>query len=368
MTPLPAGVSMKDFLAALQGPQDVSTWARVETVDRVHQADLHILAGQVDGMGTVDDWIERKASVTLHDPGEVFGGPSMNLQVQTWQRVRNSTLDVEVPTFTGILVRTPVRNYTEQTVTLELQDRSAIAMRPTAAKTYPGPANTRTTIGSLLTDAGESASWLRLGSSTDRHSDPVQVGEEEEFRRLVQARELSDALDEHLLWDTRGGVALRDYPARPMVDLTPLVTGTGEPEPTSEVVTRVKVIGKKVGQGDNKKHLMAVRFLRDVRPGHPLDPSNVKVGGVGQVLGAVTVENTKLNTQARVDRKANRLMGRYARQIDVKRTYTLVPFPLLDPYDMVTLAGDSVVVSSFTLPLTTAGGDMTLGYTVPLEG
>lgn len=358
----PVGFSAAEtdaFYAALLRPHDPRVVATVETVNRAFVGECKVLAGQVDGRSE-DNQPERVAALTLYDPDGIFDGPSMNLQVRLDYEVPVSSLGkvASVPLYTGVVVRPPTRNGAE--VALETQDRSTLLMRGRPKKSYPADQLTALTIRYILTDCGETR-FDRLPSATtitDRNEDPVNIGEEDDLRPLVQINALAASLDRHFYYDAEGYPRLEQFPDGAGLDLSDFVTSQGDVEPPGELVNRVKVIGKRPAD-----HTV-VRTLDDVQRGHPLGPSALAVNGVAQNF-TVEETNSKLDTKGKVTARADRLIRQYANQLRESHTFNLVPVPTLDLFDVVDLGTASHVVRSFSFPLT-AAGDMTLGYRTPL--
>ena len=359
----PAGLTQDEldaFRATLASPHDVRVVAKVFTTDRAFLGECDILAGQVDGRA--DDPVERVTTPTLLDPGGLFDGHSLDRMVQPVYRVTVPDVGVvEVPVITAMAVRPPNRD--GEQVTIECQDRSALAMRGRPPKAYPKERNTVATIKQILLDCGESAAWIDFPSNlNDRTDDPTNVGWLDELRPLVQARALAATLDRHLYVDAAGVWRLEPYPSTgsPLADLSGLVTGPGPVEPPAELVNRVKVTGKKVGQ----RTITAVVTLKDVTPGHPLDPSNLKVGGVPQYF-SVDESAPKANTATKARNVGLRVMRKHRDALVEGQTFNAAPDPTLAPFDTVRVGGEVLTVRSYSLPLT-SGADMTLGYTTPL--
>lgn len=378
------------YYRALRRPHDAEVVVQVMTVDFGFLGEVKAVGGQVDG--TAEESVVRKCGLTVLDPEGYFDGPSMDLMVQVIYRVQVpdlrtqtvvgpgggedilpvtipftlgpdpgavSTVGVsvpaEVPVFTGPIVRPPTRNGDE--VTLECQDRAAIAMRGRSPKQWSGRPKVTDVIQNILKECGETR-FAGFEGINAKIEDPVNIGWDEKILPWTQAQKLANSIDRHLFYTAAGVCKLRTFPetTTPLRNLTKHVTSQGQPEPLSEIINRVHVKGKRPNAGQ-----VAVETLP---PSNPLSPESLKVHGQKQFF---TFEESgdKLNTKAKVNARAKRLIKQYENKQIETATYNIVPVPTLDPYDTLTIDKDVLTVLTWSFPLVT-GSDMTLGYHRPL--
>ena len=344
----PSGITPEDFLDLLTKPHDVTSTAHVSRLsDGKFLGTCPVLEGQVD----VDahEPVARKCGPTLLDVDGFFDGPSMNLQVQ----IRYSVDGYELPVFTGPVVRPPTRE--GERVTLECQDRAAIGMRGVPPDQFAGNQGGIGLIKKILTKKCGETEFAGFGRAGDLTEDPVTVGWEDNLRPWVQSLKLANAEDRHLFYTAAGACTLRRYPDDPAVDLEPLVTSEGPVEPPSEVVNRVKVVGKRPADHT------AVEVLRN----HPLSPSSLNVGGVNQYF-TVEESDDKLDTAKKANARAKRLLRQHRNRMDETQTFNMVPFPGLDPFDRLDFGRLTVTALRWSFPLTSSG-EMSFGLTRPLR-
>lgn len=349
------GADFAAYQATLLRPHDFSSTAEVLDMNGGLIRPMRLLDGQVN-MDAAGDAILSLSATLLDDDG-VLGGLALNRQVRITYSVTVPTLGRAVPyqMFVGPIVTPPSRSGDE--VSVECQDRGAIAMRGVPPKTYP-PGRVIDTIAQILREKCGQQTFDFPTSGVkfnERHDDPVTVGWEDEIRPLVQCRELAQTIDMQLLFPGNGRAWLRDYPEDSVMDLTPFFVRRQPDEAPGEIVNRWKVIGK------TPKTMTAVVTLP---PEHEASPESLAVGGVPQYLNPAEETNAKLNTKAKATARADRLRDAYMDSLVVGRNIDISPVPHLHPLDVVTMSPDRRRLRKWSFPLK-ASGEMAIGYTTP---
>lgn len=357
------GLSEADFQLAVAGMRlahDVDVEVRALDMDGGILGALAFAAdAQVEG--DADAVSNHSLSATLYDPSRLISAIGMDCQVEVVYRFEVAALGrwVERVVFSGPVTRPPNRD--DALVSVECQDRSAIATRGVPPKTYPAGRAVATIRQIMSEKCGQTRFRGFNEGNTERLEDPVTVGWEEEIAPWVQCQEIARSLDKQLLFD--GQVCwLRDYPelAAPAMDLTDYVTGRQPYEATGDLYNRFKVVGKRP-----KDHTEILTLPRS----HQASPQSLAVGGVPQFF-TIEETNSKLNTLAKVRTRARRLRDRYDDALREQWGYDVVPVPHLHPLDVLQVGPDVFRLRRWSLPLpiTTSAGDMSIGYNKPLGG
>lgn len=365
LDPFTSSTKNDAYYAALARPHDASLVAKVYQLSNDKLlGELKVLDGQVDAKAEQD--VERSSNATLLDKANYFDGPSMNLYVQILYRVYVPALGVEAESyaFTGVVSRPPA-HADQDVVSLELQDMWSVMMRGRPKKQYGGPGKTIAIMTQILNDCGFPTSKLKGFNDPKNRTteDPVNISDDDDtLRPGVQLRDLADSLDKQIYPGMDGNIYLRDYPGDDSsLDITNLVTARGQVDPPETVINRVVVIGK---HGKHHGHPYSHTAVVTLPASHPLSPQALNVNGALQFF-TQSEENDKLDTDAKAQARADRLLKKAKRALEQTAVYNCVPFPNLDLNDVVQIGADTHTVSSYSFPLTTSG-DMTLGYAVPL--
>lgn len=313
----------------------------------------------------------RRASMTFLDPGNALGIDSSDpdagalyydrrIEIVYGVRVPALNAWVDVPVFCGVPWRL---QRTGDEVFIDADDLSVLgwgaAWRP---KTLHKGMRKVDAIEEVLstrvgfTDIRLPKRKARLAHSVslDRHQHPWAV-----------ARHIASSMDIQLYVNGAGAVVGRRLPEKPLWtfnegeqgEITDTLALSSDREAFANVVT---VIGRKP-KGQKKR----VRYSA-VAPRHwENSPWKLAVNGVPNFVEYV-IQNDHFRTKAECKRKADRVLAdRMRKKSEV--TCSVLPWPHLEPGDkarFVTLGGDPTIqrVDSFTLPLSPAGGSMTLNW------
>lgn len=344
------------YFDTLRSSHDVRVEFRVLDSDSKYLGTVDAIEpGQITGDAS-DDIPLSLTGVTLLDVDGYLDGPGMDRIIQVRYSVEVPALDRWVPcsVFTGPVIRPPGRGLDDK-VSVECQSMEAIAARPTSPKTYPA-SNAVGTIQQILSEkCGQTR--FAFPNLRDRLEDRVSVGRDDNLRPLTQCRAIARSLDRHLFCDGGGVWRLREYPSHPVADLTGIVIAREPADPPSEIVNQWRVIGRRP-----KDHTVVIALPKS----HPFSPESLEIGGVRSTGVFEQAEtNSKLNTKAKVVRRANRLYRQGTAALVERTNYDVVPVPNLQLHDPLRFSPDTHTLTRFSLPLGSSG-QMTVGYDMPL--
>lgn len=208
--------------------------------------------------------------------------------------------------------------------------------------------------GFTTTRLPASAARLPKAVSLARHSKP-----------WVVAARIAESMDRVLYAAGDGVPTVRRLPDAPVFTFRPGLGGSLT-QPVAATVTldgfanTIEVLGRKQAAGRSR-----IRAVATAPRSHPLSPARLAQHGVPYRV-VRTVENGHLRTPQAARRRAESLLGDTLRS-RVEATYSVLPLPVFDVGDLVavvTASGDVVEhrLRTWTLPLSTDGGDMAVGW------
>lgn len=344
------------YRAALKRPHDIRTEYRIMDLNSgAYLGSLSAAPGSGELNVDADGDSTHSMNVTLVDRDGLLDGPGMNRKVQVRYLVRVAELGRYVvgSVFTGPVIKPPTRFRSE--VTLDCADPSAIGLRGVPADTIT-VGNAVEAIKTILRDKCGFTEF-RFPASSVRLDEPVNVGRDDELLPWIQCQSIARAaLDKQLLIDGDGTPVLRDFPVDPDPGMTldGLIISEGTREPPQEFFNEFRVIGK------NPRDQVVLALPET----HEFSRESLAVNGVPQRF---TYEETdsKLNTKAKVARRAERVRAQRTAALAERRTYEVSPVPNFWPLDVVPAGNERVTLRRWTMPLG-SGGSMSIGFDQPV--
>lgn len=356
------------YLDRLFGSHDYRVDVEVLTLDEVPTGTVSFLDGQVniqDGSSTV----RRTATLTVSDPAGAldFAGASAWSGSTVWAnrliRVRHTIAvpgigDVTVTPFIG---PPSAMNRSGAEVSMECQDKTALAVRGASPLTVPKGMNAVAAIRTVLASCtGEFR--FRLGSTSRRLSTAYSVGWADESAPWLVAQEIARReLGLQLIYSCDGYATLR---------ATPSAVGLVVPHVTSEpsagvdfttLANWVRVTGKQTSQTRGNVTTTSQPVATSVVTSGTLSPAGLARKGVKRYLPLVLSSDGYTKT-AQVAQRADAELDRASR-LQASPSFTCVPFFHADVDDLVQfkVPGDDVTVrlSSGSIPL--GPSEMTVG-------
>lgn len=310
--------------------------------------------------------ISRTCRLVFLDPGRTMtfdsdspadGAIYLDRMIRVVYSVRCPSRWVDVSVFTG-----PVSKCDRDgdMVNVEAQGKEAYGLR-TAGWTFTYTGLVTVALKAILSAYGETSKRWDIPDSTQPLVKPITVARDS--RRWVKAWTAAAALNRILYYDGRGVARAITAPTKPSVVIRSGNGGLLMSDPqisfdTTELKNRVLVLGgKPAGSGTPVSATVTAPTT------HPLSPLKI---GLGDAPGyeMLIEENTNIRTPAAALARAKTLLAKFLRQqVDV--TYTSLPIPHLEPWDIVTLQTPrfslDTLVGQFSLPLV-ADKTMTVGY------
>lgn len=369
MQPLGLGDGTDAYIARLFGSHDYRVSVEVLTLNEVPTGTVRFLDGQVniqDGSSTV----RRTATLSVSDPAGAldFAGASAWSGSTVWaSRLIRVQHTIHVPALGRDVTVTPfigppsAMNRQGAEVSIECQDKTALALRGCSPLTVPKGMTAVAAIRKILADrTGEFR--FRLGTSARRLSKPYSVGwADESSPWLVAAAIAQRELGMQLIMSCDGYVTLRRTPSAVGL-VVPHVTA--EPSAGVDFTTLsnwVRVTGKKTAKKVGSVTTTSQPVATAVATGGGMSPSQLARKGVPRYL-PVVLSSDSYTTQAQVKARADTELDRVTR-LQSSPSFTCVPFFHADADDLIkfTVPGDDVTVrlSSGSIPLGPA--EMTVG-------
>jgi hypothetical protein len=368
------GLTHKQKLAfhdlVLGGHHSIRIQVETTALDGTPDADLSgfFLDGQVDFDGTAD--VTRSCSLTLIDPHNSldFDADSpgdaalfLDRMIRVHYGVKIDFQDgqgnqwIDVPVFTG-----PISSLsrTGATVNVEAQGKEVLASGA-VWKPLTIPAKTRKTTA-IRTILKERAGEDRFHMPDLPHVLPKPLTLPRSASPWINARHLAQSLHRQLFYNGRGVVVLRRHP-----DVAAMEFGPGcmlsELEVSYDQGNVINAVYVKGGVPKGKKDQVTAQVF--ARRYHPLSPARLGRNGVPRYLMEI-VQDEHATTQAAVLEVAKHHLQRGLLQA-IDATVDVMPFPLLEPGDLVRAITDAGAVTfranTFSLPLS-PGQPMSIGY------
>ena len=370
------------YLARLFSSHDYRIAVDLLTLDETPAGSLVLLDGQINIQA--GEAVRRTASITVSDAAGMLDttgvtaledgtvGPSRLVRLThiievPATQVGNTLVGaftVAVPCFIGP-PSTMNRNGAE--VSLELQDKTALAIRGTSAYTAAKGTNARSAIRDILAKkTGEFR--FNLGTGTRRLSKAYAVGLADEASPWAVASKIASAeLGMQLIYSCDGYATLRTKPATSQITLPYLTAQAASSTDFTTVNNFVQVSGKKTttttktASGSTVTTTTQPQATSQIANGI-LSPAALARKGVARLLPKVIAEDA-YTTLAQVKWKADlELSG--SDQFEGNPTFASVPIFHLDADDIVTVLGESgsmaVRLEQASIPLGTSG-DMSIG-------
>lgn len=370
------------YLARLFSSHDYRVSVELLTLNETPAGSLVLLDGQINLQN--GEQVRRTASITVSDAAGMLDttgvttlenssiGPNRlirlthTLHVPT-TRVGNTTVPaftVAVPCFIGP-PSTMTRNGAE--VSIELQEKTALALRGVSSYTVAKGTNARTAIRDILAKkTGEFR--FNLGTGTRRLSKPYSVGLADEASPWLVASKIASAeLGMQLIYSCDGYATLRSKPATSQLTLPFLTEQANSSTDFTAVNNFVQVTGKKTtttsktAAGSTITTTTQPQATAQITNGL-LSPASLARKGINRLLPKVITDDA-YTTVAQAKWKADlELAG--SDQLQGNPTFSSVPIFHLDADDIVTVTGEegsmAVRLEQASIPLGTSG-DMSIG-------
>lgn len=370
------------YLDRLFSSHDYRVAVDLLTLNETPAGSLVLLDGQVNLQ--TGDQVRRTASITVSDPSGMLDttgvttlenasiGPSRLIRLTHTlhvpaTRVGNTDVaafTVSVPCFIGP-PSTMSRNGAE--VSIELQDKTALALRGASTYTVAKGTNARTAIRDILAKkTGEFR--FNLGTGTRRLSKAYAVGLADEASPWLVASKIASAeLGMQLIYSCDGYATLRTKPAVSQITIPYLTDQASSSTDFTAVANYVQVTGKqttttsKTAAGSTVTTTTQPQATAQIANG-PLSPAALARKGINRLLPRVIADDA-YTTVAQARWKADlELAG--SDQLQGDPTFACVPFFHADADDIVTVLGEdgsmAVRLEQASIPLGTSG-DMSIG-------
>lgn len=370
------------YLDRLFSSHDYRVAVDLLTLNETPAGSLVLLDGQINLQS--GDAVRRTASITVSDPAGMLDttgvttlenadlGPSRLIRITHTIAVPATRVgNVDVPAFTVAVPcfigppATMNRNGAE--VAIELQDKTALALRGTSAYTAPKGTNARTAIRDILAKkTGEFR--FNLGTGTRRLSKAYAVGLADEASPWLVASKIASAeLGMQLIYSCDGYATLRTKPSVSQMTLPYLTDQANSSTDFTAVNNFVQVTGKKTtttsktAAGSTVTTTTQPQATAQITTG-PLSPAALARKGINRLLPKVIADDA-YTTLGQVKWKADlELAG--SDQLQGNPTFGCVPFFHADTDDIVTVTGEdgsmAIRLEQASIPLGTSG-DMSLG-------
>lgn len=370
------------YLTRLFSSHDYRIAVELLTLNETPAGSLVLLDGQINLQS--GEQVRRTASITVSDPAGALDTTGvttlenaelgLNRLVRIVHtvhvprsRVGNTTVPaftVAVPCFIG---PPSTMNRKGAEVSLELQDKTALALRGATTYTATKGTNARTAIRDILQKkTGEFR--FNLGTGTRQLSKPYVVGLDEEASPWKVAAKIASAeLGMQLFYSCDGYATLRSKPGSSQLTIPFLTEEASSSTDFTAVNNYVQVTGKKstttskTASGGTATVTTQPQAASQLTNG-PLSPAALARKGVSRILPLVIADDA-YTTVAQAKSKAElELAG--SDQYQGSPTFSCVPFFHADVDDIVTVTGQrgsmTVRLEQASIPLGTSG-DMSIG-------
>lgn len=370
------------YLARLFSSHDYRVEVELLTLNETPAGSLVLLDGQINLQS--GEQVRRTASVSVSDPAGMLDttgvttledasiGPNRLIRLThrlhvPATRVGNTDVaafTVAVPCFIGPPA-TMSRSGAE--VSIELQDKTSLALRGASAYTAAKGTNARTAIRDILAKkTGEFR--FNLGSGSRRLSRAYAVGLTDEASPWRVASQIaSSELGMQLFYSGDGYATLRAKPSTSQLTIPYLTDLASSSTDFTAVNNFVQVTGKKTtttsktAAGSTVTTTTQPQATAQIASG-PLSPAALARKGISRLLPKVIADDA-YTTTSQVKWKADlELAG--SDQLAAAPTFACVPIFHLDTDDIVTVTGEhgsmAVRLEQASIPLGTSG-DMSIG-------
>ena len=372
------GADYRLFLDALSEPHSIRIDVAVLTLDgdELSRISPEFIDGQVDVDADAD--VTRVLTATLLDPshslqidsespddGALYADRMLQVIYSVLVPALNDRVDVEV--FTGPLVSFE-RTGAQIQVTAHGKEELALGWlwRPLNVKKGAKKTDAIRTImaagtGETRFDIPDLATRIPKGMSLGKNAQP-----------WLRARAIARSINRQLYYDGAGVCRLRIRPRRPVATFRsgdPRRANITSPVTVSHDFTEIKnTVWFRGGKPKGQKK--AVEYAAVAPKGHPLSPIRLgRTNAAGDNVPRYLVHeasNDHIRSKAEAKRRARALLDDMLLEV-LGVAFTAVPFPHLDPLDVVRVETDdfaaNVRIRQFSLPLALSEGTgMTIGY------
>lgn len=361
------------YRATIAAPHEIAVTVQVMSNNRAVLSTItHLLLdGQVDAQvvtrrnGEVEG-VGRNVSLSFLDPGQTLsfdanapsaGAIYMNRMIRVIYSVRCPTFWVDVPVFTGPVVKV---DRDGPVVDVEAHSMEAFAMgQAYTPATFKG--RKADAFMSLMGRSGELARYIERPATREKLASPLSVSSESRY--WDRAFGLMSSVDRLCYYDGRGILRTprRNYTPQITVAMEDAGLMLSEPAVTYSTTDMKNAIWVKGGKPKGSKRAVSARIVAP--PSHALNPFNLGRNSRA-VYKMLTESNGDLRTKAKALARARSLLRQHlAQEVDV--AFDCLPIPHLEPWDVVRVQtprfSADVPVYRFSLPLT-AGEKMTVGH------
>lgn len=370
----PVGLSKRQWTAyysRLFGSHSYRINVHVMDVNQKVLSSVMFLDGQVNLQS--DSEVRRTASITVSDPdGAVdFDSSSKWSSSTIWaDRLIRIQHALEVPEINRTVTVTPFigtpsslsRSGAE--VTVELQDKTALAYRGSKPLTVPKGMNAVSAIRKIMRDCTGERRFRLPALKNIRLSQPYSVGWDDEASPWAVATRIARReLDRQLIYSCDGYLLLRKKPTTSSLTV-PYVTEVPEMEVDfTELNNRVRVLGKRTSKTKNGVTTTTQpEAIATIASGNQLSPGGLARNGVPRYWPLVISEDS-ITSVAKARQRAESELAK-SDQLQDTPSYSTIPFFHGDADDLITLATPDGNVKArlgdCSIPLSTEG-EMSIG-------
>jgi hypothetical protein len=367
---IPLGLTatqQSQLFTLLRKPHSITQTIRLMDTSHNYISDLsrHFIDGNVsvDGSASTSD---RGLDLTLLDPLRAIhldaDSPSPSavfvtnmLSVVTTVASPDGSQWFNIPVFTG-----PIDDVQRNGVMLGIKCLGKEVLSSDdmwVGRTWPKNTLKTSIITQLLQAAGETK--FSFTPSNARTTAVTSIKKDQ--KPWIVAKQIAASMGMQLFYDGRGVCRMRPWPNSPALTCDDSVLKT-QPQigyDLKSASNAVEVIGG-VPKGSKKP----VHYSVVAPDSHPLSPKRVGRNGVPRYLNPIRVNDTNIRTTAKAKALAESLLSSALLE-SIDTTFDILPWPLLEPMDVVYLNYNRYAVATrankFTIPLKN-NGSTNIGY------
>lgn len=367
---LPLGLSstqQAQLFDLLRKPHSITQTVRLMDTSHNYISDLsrHFIDGNVSVDGTAST-SDRGLDITLLDPLRAIhldaDSPSPSavfvtnmISVVTTVTAPSGSPWFNIPVFTG-----PIDDIQRNGVMLNIKCLGKEVLSSDdmwVGRTWHKNTLKTSIITQLLQAAGETK--FSFAPSNARTTSVTSVKKDQ--KPWIVAKQIAASMGMQLFYDARGVCRMRPWPSAHSLTCDDAILKS-QPQVGYDLKSAsnaVEVIGG-VPKGSKKR----IQYRLVAPDSHPLSPSRVGRNGVPRYLNPIRIDDTNIRSLAAAKNLAESLLSAALLE-SIDTTFDILPWPLLEPMDVVYLNYNKYAVATrvnkFTIPLKN-NGSTNVGY------